>query len=857
MVILCFVLVGCKSENKTKVTIVSEKIPDGNATELAYSNSNIDFDEWIYFGNPDDNYKIYRMKTDGTDLTKITDAVYEGIKTLDEWIYYIDTNNKYTPAKLARIRWDGENKEILSEEDISTFCESEDYIIYIYENNIYRMQRDGSLKIKIISSEKEINDLKIYNNIIYYSTDEGVFSVDSDGKNSNQLLVGNYEKFSISNDRIYYVNNELNSSNLDGSNITQLSKLNVSDIYLVDDIIYYNKDEYLYKLNSNDGNKAELFLEEGLYSIYEKDSYLYFYGQNRIWRVKSDLSEKEILIGTGGELHHKMYIKVDNRILSKNCENMDSNESSSYKLFEVVGGDIGKKISDIALNIFDVNDEIVYYTDAKDKKLYSFDIKSNDKKLIIDKMVGSFIVYNNSIYYTDMNNEYKLFCLDMYNDSTTIITDIPVSNLKRSGSTIYFIDNKNRIGMYDSISKGECEYIDVFTTVYDIMDDVIYYKNENDNGKLYKINNDGSENLNVTQNIVVDIYSNDGDLYYIEKNGTNLLYKISGTNSRSEFLDIISMNYTDMEIIDGKFYISIASEGGNYYTLEKYLEDMKFNVNYDLEKQVNKNWKYFIYNVDGYIGYLYKYNINTNEIKLIVDKWVNGFQINGNYIYYTGIESMKDTDFTTYIDRINTQDESIDNIVTFTDPTIYNISFEVKEDYLYYSLDESENGCIYKRHLEDGEEISIVNDCNTLEDIVDDYIYYLNTNKRLERVKLDGSDKQILSKTYSEFIYANKNDLYYLSISQQDSFKGIIIKRNISDNTKEVVVNKQISLSDLIVVDNKLYYNYQGINLYNMKTGVTSKIYDGDIDYFSLVGDMLYISICDGDNYKTVKKYLQ
>ncbi|GKX32082.1 hypothetical protein SH1V18_45620 [Vallitalea longa] len=857
MVLCSFVLAGCGNTKKTDVTVVDNDMTNDKKNNLENDNSEINFNEWVYFGNPDDNYKIYRMKTDGTNLTKITDAVFEGIRSLDNWIYYIDTNSKYTPAKLARIKWDGTDKEILSEEDINSFCTSEDYIFYIYENNIYRMQKDGSLNTKIISSENEIYKLNYYNETIYYSTNQGLFSVDSDGKNSFQLLEGNYTDFSISSDRIYYYDNKMYSCNLDGSNETQLFDLDVNNIYVVDDVIYYNQDEYLYKINSYDGKKDELFLEKGLKNFYEKDCYLYFYGQNRIWKVKCDLSEKEIFIGTGGEFHHKMYIKVDDRILSKNCENLDSNENSTYKLFEVVGGDMGKKISDIAINIFDTNNGIVYYTDAKDKKLYSYDIKNNQKQLIIDKMVGSFIIYNNTIYYTDMDNEYKLYYLDLYKNVTNKITDIPVSNLKQSGSTIYFIDNKKRIGIYDSISKGECKYIDVFTTIYDISEDTIYYKNENDNGKLYKIKNDGTENVNITENIVVDIYANDDSIYYIEKNGANLLYRINNYKSEGEFLDIISMAYTDMEIIDGKLYMSVASEGGNYYTIEKYLEDLKFDVYFDLEKQIDKKWKYFVYKVDGYMGYLYKYNVYTNEIKLIVDKWVNDFQIDGDYIYYTGIESVKNINFTTYIDRINVKDETVKNIVSFTDPTIYNISFKVIGDNLYYSLDDSTDGYIWKKNLENCNESAIVSDSSNLEDIVDDWIYYQNTNKRLVRVKLDGSDKQILSKTYSEFIYANKNDLYYLSISQEDSFKGIIMKRNIEDNTKEVVVNKQISLSDLVVVNNKLYYNFEGINLYNMKNGKTTKIYDREVDYFSLVGDVLYISIHDGDNYKTVKKSLQ
>ncbi|GMQ56140.1 hypothetical protein AN1V17_05330 [Vallitalea sediminicola] len=857
MVFVCLILTSCNNDKKLKVTVVDNETTNTKSADLESTISDINFNEWLYFGNPDDNYKIYRMKTDGTGLTKIADARFDGISNLENWIYFIDTNEKYTPAKLARINWDGTGKEMLSEEDVNAFCTSEDNIFYIFENNIYRIQKDGSLKTKIVSTETPIYSLKYYDDTVFYSTEQGLFSIDSNGKNSNSVLEGNYSDFSINNDRIYYYDNKMYSCGLDGSDERQLFDLNVRDVFVDNDVVYYSQDEYLYKINSYDGKTNSIFLEESLNNFYEKDCYLYFYGQNRIWKVKSDLSEKKIFIGTGGEQHHKMYIKVDNRIFSKNYENIDSaNELSSYKLFEVVGDEVGKKISDIAINMFDTNNGKVYYTDAVDKKLYCLDINSNDKKLIIDKMVGSFIIYNNSIYYTDMSDNYKLYSFNIINSKITNITNIPVSNIKRSGNTIYFLDNKKRIGIYNAATGNDSRYINVFTTIYDIVGNIIYYKNEDDDGKLYKIKTDGSENIKITENTIKDIYANDENIYYVEKNGANLLYRISNEQAEGEFLDMISMAYTDMEIIDGKFYMSVASEGGNYYTVEKYLQDLKFNVSFDMEKQIDVKWKYFVYKVDGYMGYLYKYNVDTNEIKLIVDKWVSDFQIEGKYIYYTGLDGIN-INFSTYIDRINLDTDEIDNIITFSDPRIYNISFKVIKDNIYYSLDDSTDGFIWKKNLINNEQSVIVDDSSNLEEIVDGWMYYQNNNKRLVRVKLDGLEKQILTNTYSEFIYANKNELYYLSISGEDSFKGIIIKRNIDNNSKEVVVNKEIAISDLIVVNDKLYYNFDGINRYDLRTGNTTKVYDKEVDYFSLVGDVLYISIHDGENYKTIKMPLQ
>jgi hypothetical protein len=321
-------------------------------------------------------------------------------------------------------------------------------------------------------------------------------------------------------------------------------------------------------------------------------------------------------------------------------------------------------------------------------------------------------------------------------------------------------------------------------------------------------------------------------------------------------MDIISTDYRDMEIIDGKFYMSVVSEDGNYHTVEKYLEELKFDVSFDMEKQIDKEWKYFVYRVDGYMGYLYKYNVNTNEIRLIVDKWVTDFQIQGKYIYYTGLDGVN-INFNTYIDRINLETDDIKNIITFSDPKIYNISFKVVGKHIYYSLDDSIDGFIWKKNLTDDKQVVIVDDSSNLEDIVDGWIYYQNTDKKLVRVRLDSSNKQILTNTYSEFIYANKNELYYLSIDVEDRFKGIIIKKSINNNTEEVIVKKEMAITDLIVVNDHLYYNFQGINRYNLKTDNNTKIYAKEVDYFNLVGDLLYISVYEGEDYKTIKIPLQ
>lgn len=77
-------------------------------------------DGWIYFSNTQDNYSVYKIKTDGTSLTKLNDVHTGGLCVVGDWIYYYtmkeDTHNKgsYYLYRYYKMRIDGsENTEVL------------------------------------------------------------------------------------------------------------------------------------------------------------------------------------------------------------------------------------------------------------------------------------------------------------------------------------------------------------------------------------------------------------------------------------------------------------------------------------------------------------------------------------------------------------------------------------------------------------------------------------------------------------------------------------------------------------------------------------------------------------------------
>lgn len=371
-----------------------------------------------------------------------------------------------------------------------------------------------------------------------------------------------------------------------------------------------------------------------------------------------------------------MFIEVDNKIITKNVDSEENTgHQMSYKLFELMNDGKSNKISDVAIQLFESKYGKILYTDANDKKLYELDINSNNKELVLDKMIGSFISYKDMVYYTDIQEGFRLYAYDRKIGQHMNITNIPVTNIKRTKDRIYFLDNGKRMGILD-VSNSMPRYIDLFTTKYDVIGDTIYYKkNEDDLGKLYRIHDDGTGKERLTDYPVVDIYANQedvftyendkyankGQVYYVVKNGANLLYSINNDAKESKFLDIVSMDLVDITIIDGILYMHIASEGGSYYTIEKYVDELSYKVSYDIEKQFSNSWKYFVYPVDELVGYLYRYNKNNNSIELVIDKGIKDFQIVDEWIYYSSFDRMGN--YRAYISRYNMNDHTTQNVV--------------------------------------------------------------------------------------------------------------------------------------------------------------------------------------------------
>lgn len=97
---------------------------------------------WIYFARIDENFALYKMRTDGGALQRIGTARGFSLNVVGDWIYYADLDDG---SRIYKIRTDGSMRTKLSEDACSFLSVSEGFLFYdsgfLYKQNIETGER--------------------------------------------------------------------------------------------------------------------------------------------------------------------------------------------------------------------------------------------------------------------------------------------------------------------------------------------------------------------------------------------------------------------------------------------------------------------------------------------------------------------------------------------------------------------------------------------------------------------------------------------------------------------------------------------------------------------------------------------
>ncbi|MEL7568898.1 MAG: DUF5050 domain-containing protein [Dehalobacterium sp.] len=279
-------------------------------------------DDWIYFSSTSDNGRLYKMKTDSSNRTKLSDDSIESMVMQNDWIFYIANGNIYKISK------DGKDRSVIySKHDViphKLIIKYDKMFFQDDEFGLYQMDLDGKELRNIINVEN-ISSWTILDHVIYYSVPEKfddngnaikspIYRVTLEGY-GNTLKIGEKSKltddggnyinviwFNDGQDRIYYSNisdkGRLYMIKADGTGKTKLTDHTVSNIRVGGFWVYY----------SNDSDESKLYrisivgtLNTRLINAYTK--YINVYSNNiyylsdsnsskidKLYRIKTDLS---------------------------------------------------------------------------------------------------------------------------------------------------------------------------------------------------------------------------------------------------------------------------------------------------------------------------------------------------------------------------------------------------------------------------------------------------------------------------------------------------------------------------------------------------------------------------------------
>lgn len=222
--------------------------------------------DWIYFkeGINGGGMYMYRMKTDGSNEMKLS-LSYDNIHWLQvvgNWIYYIGDG-----AYLGKMRTDGTNRTGISTDYIppheGKIIINGEWIYYLngFDNGcLYKIKLDGTGKTKL-DDEMFTNYITASGDWIYYSNYNGFYKMKNDGT-SKVKLANSVGYPNVVGDWIYYASeNKYKKMKLDGTAVTALGAYENGFISIFDDWIYYadytGSGEYLYRIKT-DGTSKEV-----------------------------------------------------------------------------------------------------------------------------------------------------------------------------------------------------------------------------------------------------------------------------------------------------------------------------------------------------------------------------------------------------------------------------------------------------------------------------------------------------------------------------------------------------------------------------------------------------------------------
>lgn len=264
-------------------------------------------DDMIYYINSKDDYRLYKVKTDGTEKTwlykdtpyaEVSDVPFF-INVVGDWLYYANLMEDYS---IYKVRLNGKDRTKLNGDESWNVTVIDNWIYYINESDegcLYRIDINGASKTKLNEYDSKYLDIKP-DWLYFVNNDDGrtIYRMKADDPSVVERLENIYAwGINVSEGWIYFSNemdlHYLYKVNIDGTGLTKLCDDTAYDIHVVGEWVYYS--------NASDGDKLYKIKVDGTERtmIYDGDAcllnivgdYIYFIHDEEellLYKIKTD-----------------------------------------------------------------------------------------------------------------------------------------------------------------------------------------------------------------------------------------------------------------------------------------------------------------------------------------------------------------------------------------------------------------------------------------------------------------------------------------------------------------------------------------------------------------------------------------
>lgn len=274
--------------------------------------------------------------------------------------------------------------------------------------------------------------------------------------------------------------------------------------------------------------KMSNFVNNSYYCI--KDGWIYYLnydGKAQLTKIRTDGSDFSVLVSGKGV---PSYVTVDGEYV---YALFSKDESSCLYRCRLGGSDLTKIISS-DIDCFQMHENKIWYAKwdmsaNKTKGYYCCNMDGSNEELVLDKEIYNSYVVGDVLYYQDDDDNETIHKYNLETKTDEKITNKMSYCFVIDGTYGYYIqtdktaskcDYNGRVVKVNLTTKEEIVlYEGAYTGTLYVTETEIYFVNNNDNKRIYKINKDGTDIKLVTQDTKsMYIVSFDNKMMYMKFN---------------------------------------------------------------------------------------------------------------------------------------------------------------------------------------------------------------------------------------------------------------------------------------------------------------------------------------------------